>query len=53
MKVLRNVSSFSCTNHSTIINLNKYYDLLRGQNPTQTLSILHRQVSLLTEHMSR
>ena len=53
MKVLRNVSSFSCTNHSTIINVNKYYDLFRYQNPTQTLSILHHQVSLLTEYMSR
>ena len=53
MKVLGNVSSFSCTNHSTIINLNKYYDLFRGQNPTQTLSILHHQVSLLTEYKSR
>ena len=41
MKVLRNVILFSCTNHSTIINLNKYYDLFRDQNPTQTLSILH------------
>ena len=53
MKVLRNVILFSCTNHSTIINLNKYYDLFRGQNPTQTLSILHHQVSLLTEYKSR